>query len=122
MVTPCSPDPSVTFPKIVVPFLDDKSAALLGGGGDVGAVGHCLGLVCGLLEHPDMLEHCHKQKLLKMVVEFRVVIQNFPKIFAKISPKSFPKSFLKTSPKPSENVPVNNGKQAGTSSVLSGAS
>ena len=101
MVTPCSPDPSVTFPKIVVPFLDDKSAALLGGGGDVGAVGHCLGLVCGLLEHPDMLEHCHKQKLLKMVVEFRVVIQyssenlsqNFPKIFPENFPKISPKTF-----------------------------
>ena len=71
---------TMVFLKIVVPFLDDKSMISSSSSVDdlstlsdvdVCAVGHCLGLVCSLLEHPDMLEHCHRQKVLQMVVSFR---------------------------------------------------
>ena len=69
---------AMVFLKIVVPFLDDKSMTTSSvddlstlSDVDVCTVGHCLGLVCRLLEHPDMLEHCHRQKVLQMVVSFR---------------------------------------------------
>ena len=74
----CPPYRAMVFLKIVVPFLEDKSATSSSiddlsslSDVDVCAVGHCLGLVGILLDYPDMLEHCHRQKVLQMVVSFR---------------------------------------------------
>ena len=74
----CPPYRTMVFLKIVVPFLDDKSMTSSSvddlstlSDVDVCAVGHCLGLVLSLLDYPDMLEHCHRQKVLQMVVAFR---------------------------------------------------
>ena len=74
----CPPYRAMVFLKIVVPFLDDKSATSSSvddlsslSDVDVCAVGHCLGLIRDLLDYPDMLEHCHRQKVLQMAVSFR---------------------------------------------------
>ena len=74
----CPPYRAMVFLKIVVPFLDDKSATSSSvddlsslSDVDVCAVGHCLGLIRDLLDYPDMLEHCHRQKVLQVAVSFR---------------------------------------------------